>query len=342
MTNITELALKRYSEFIDTFNKFKLTDNDVDINSFNPADKLKSFYENISNNEKLFKYLLNRDKLLFHKNNKITFIPKINVYYLIDSNVDEELISFLWETIQMIYLIIADSQENKKQVQVSALLDKLDGLGSKKGSIDIKKITNAISKIDSSLLTEFLSISGLDKIDLTSIDIKQLHDIKNITPDKVKNIVSTLGLDKIDINNVIEKLAEKGDPEKGKKYITDIINMLIDEYNRDAETDKMDALLDFAIEKAQDRLNDFITNGVLSIYDVIAGCKLIKDSKDSELVEKLKNSKLFKDGSTISIKEVISRLTSKIMTQLGKDKAHGNISPDQMSDIEEFLKNQKI
>ena len=61
MTNITELALKRYSEFIDTFNKFKLTDNDVDINSFNPTDKLKSFYENISNNEKLFKYLLNRD-----------------------------------------------------------------------------------------------------------------------------------------------------------------------------------------------------------------------------------------------------------------------------------------
>jgi hypothetical protein len=159
MTNISELALKRYSEFIDTFNKFKLTDNDIDINSFNPTDKLKSFYENISNNDKLFKYLLNRDKLLFHKNHKITFIPKINIYYLIDSNVDEELISFLWETIQMIYLIIANSQENKKQVQVTALLDKLDGLGTKKGSINIKKITDAISKIDSSMLTEFLNIS---------------------------------------------------------------------------------------------------------------------------------------------------------------------------------------
>jgi len=342
MTNITELALKRYSEFIDTFNKFKLTDNDIDINSFNPTDKLKSFYENISNNDKLFKYLLNRDKLLFHKNHKITFIPKINIYYLIDSNVDEELISFLWETIQMIYLIVADSQENKKQEQVSALLDKLDGLGTKKGSINIKKITDAISKIDSSMLTEFLNISGLDKIDLTSIDIKQLHDIKNLTPDKVKNIVSTLGLDKIDINSVIEKLSEKGDGEKGKKYITDIINMLIDEYDRDADKDKMEALLDFGIDKAQERLHDFIGTGVLSIYDVISGCKLIKAEKNNELIDKLKNSKLFKDGSTISIKDVISKLTSKVMSQLGRDKAHGNISADQMSDIEEFLKNQKI
>ena len=30
------------------------------------------------------------------------------------------------------------------------------------------------------------------------------------------------------------------------------------------------------------------------------------------------------------------------MSQLGRDKAHGNLSADQMSDLEEFLKNQKL
>ena len=342
-----ELAIKRYTEFIDTFNKLKLIDYEIDIKSFDPTEKLQSFYNKVVNDDKLFKYLLNRDKLLFHKNYKLSFLPKINLYNLIDSNIDDTFISFIWETIQMIILIIADGQEKdisntKLQEQITQLLDKLDGMGKKKGAIDIKKITNAISKIDSSVLSDFLSTSGLDKIDISAIDVSQFTDIKNITPDKVKNIISTIGLDKIDVNSVVEKLSGKGDGEKGKTYLIKIITGLIDEYERDQETDKIDAILDFVIEKAQDKVFEFINDGILSIYDVIAGCKTIKDEKNEELSDKLKKSKLYKDGTTISIKDLLSKFTSRLMSQLGKDKATGNISEDQMKGLEEFLKNQKI
>ena len=339
---IPDLAKKRYTEFIESFNKFKLVDIEIDVKSFDVDAKIKDFFEKVSNDEKLFKYLLNREKLLFHKNYKLSFIPKINLYILFESKIDEELNSFIWETIQMIHLIILDGQETKKQIQIDMLLDKLDGLGKKKGTIDVKRISNVISKIDSSVLTEFLSVSGLDKIDFTGINVSQLQDIKSITPDKIKNIISSTGLDKIDINSVIDKLAVKGDGEKGKKYLLEIITKLVEDYDRAEGKDKMDSILDFAIEKAQDKLQEFVENGTLNIYDMIAGSKIIKDDKNEELAETLKKSKLYKDGSTISVKELIGRFTSRMMSQIGKDKAKGNITDEQMKSLESFLQNQKL
>jgi hypothetical protein len=341
---LPDLAVKRYTEFIESFNKFKLVDYEIDLSTYNYQEKLLAFYTKVESDEKLFKYLLNRDKLLFHKNYNLSFINKIKLYNLLDSNIDQSLNSFVWETIQMIHLIIADGQNelSKNQVHVDALLDKLDGMGKKKNSIDMKKISNVISKIDSSVLTEFLSVSGLDKIDISSIDMSQFQDFRNMTPDKIKNIIASTGIDKIDMNGVIDKLSEKGDAEKGQKYIQRLIEKLIEDYNRDDSKDKMDSILDFAIEKAQDRLEEFIGDGTLTIYDVIAGTKNLKENKDVELTEKLRHSKLFKDGSTISIKDIISKFTSRIMSQIGRDKANGNLSDDQMKSLEEFLKNQKI
>jgi hypothetical protein len=244
----------------------------------------------------------------------------------------------------MIQLIIADNQNEltKNQVQINALLDKLDSLGKKKGTIDLKKISSVISKIDTSVLTEFFSLSGLDKLDFTGIDVKQMQDFKSLTPDKIKALLTTTGIDKIDINNVIEKLSEKGDAEKGRTYIVSIISKLIDDYDRDQDKDKIDTILDFVIEKSQDKLFEFIEEGALSLYDLIAGCKLIKDEKNEELADKLKKSKLFKDGSSLSVKELLAKFTSRLMTQLGRDKATGNITEDQMNGLEEFLKNQKL
>jgi len=353
---LPELASKRYLEFIDNFNNFKLVDYKIDATTFNYKEKLTTFYNKISADEKLFKYLLNRDKLLFHKNYKLSFLPKINFQALFEANIDQQLNNFVWETIQMIYLIIADSQNEltKKQTQINALLDKLDGLGKKKGSIDLKKITNVISKIDSSVLAEFLSVAGLDKIDFSTVDMKQFQDLKSFTPDKIKDIIASTGIDKIDVNGVIEKLAEKGDSEKGQKYIQSIIEKLIDDYNRDVGKDKMDSILDFAIEKAQDKLQEFINDGTLSIYDIIAGTKNLKENKNLELTDKLKNSKLYADGSTISVKEIVSRFTSRLMSQMGGGipglgaltgggaKPGGNFSQEQLTGLEEFLKNQKL
>ena len=104
----------------------------------------------------------------------------------------------------------------------------------------------------------------------------------------------------------------------------------------------MDSILDFAIEKAQDKLQEFVENGTLNIYDMIAGSKIIKDDKNDELKETLKKSKLYKDGSTISVKELIGRFTSRMMSQIGKDKAKGNITDEQMKSLESFLQNQKL
>lgn len=341
---LPDLAVKRYTEFIESFNKFKLVDYQIDLSTYNYQEKLLAFYTKVESEEKFFKYLLNRDKLLFHKNYNLSFIHKIKLYNLLESNIDQSLNSFVWETIQMIHLIIADGQNelSKNQVHIDALLDKLDGMGKKKNNIDMKKISNVISKIDSSVLSEFLSVSGLDKIDISSIDMSQFQDFRNMTPDKIKNIIASTGIDKIDMNGVIDKLSEKGDAEKGQKYIQRLIEKLIEDYNRDDSKDKMDSILDFAIEKAQDRLEEFIGDGTLTIYDVIAGTKNLKENKNEELTEKLRNSKLFKDGSTISIRDIISKFTSRIMSQIGRDKANGNLSEDQMKSLEEFLKNQKI
>ena len=159
---IPELALQRYREFIESFNKFKLIDSQIDISAFNYEEKLKEFYVKISSDDKLFKYLLNREKVLFHKNYKIVFMPKINLYNFFESKIDEALNSFVWESMQMLFLIISDNQENKNQNQVNLLLDKLDGLGKKKGVIDVKKISSMLSNINSSVLTDFLTTSGLD------------------------------------------------------------------------------------------------------------------------------------------------------------------------------------
>jgi hypothetical protein len=343
-TELPTLAVKRYVEFIDSFNNFKLIDYKLDVTTFDYHEKILTFYKSVSEDEKLFKYLVDRDKLLFHKKTKISFIPKINLYNLFESNIDENLNSFVWETIQMIFLIIADDQNElvKKQDQIDALLDRLDGLGKKKGAIDLKKISNVISKIDSSTLTEFLSVAGLDKIDFSTVDMKQFQDIKSFTPDKIKEIIASTGIDKINVNEVIGKLSEKGDAAKGQIYIQSIVEKLIDDYNRANGKDKMDTILDFAIEKAQDKLQEFINDGTLTIYDIIAGTKNLKENKDEGLTEKLKSSKLFKDGSTISIKEIVARFTSRIMSQVGIQKATGNLSQEQLTGLEQFLKNQKI
>ncbi len=339
---IPELALKRYTDFIESFNNFKLVDHKVDATSINPEEKLRVFYETISKEPKLFKYLLNKDKILFHKNYKLVFLPKINFYNIIDSNIDEQLIAFIWETVQMIYLIIADNQENKNQAQVDALLDKLDTSGKKKGKIDLKKLSNIVSKLNSGILTEFLQVSGLDKIDVTNVDVSQFKDMKNLNQDSVKNLLSQTGFDKIDFNEVMKKLSEKGDKEKGKKYILELIEKLIDEYERAEGIDKMDNVLDFAIEKTQDRIDEFISEGSLNIYDLVAGSKFVKEDTDLEINEKLKKSKLYKDCSTIQIKDLMNKFMSRLMTQMGKDKANGTVSEEQMKNLEEFLKNQKI
>jgi hypothetical protein len=235
MTEVPELALTRYSEFVESFNKLKLVDYELDIKTFDYTEMLKSFYDKISPDEALFKCLLTRDKMLFHKKNKLLFLHKINLYNLIESNIDETLIEYVWETIQMIYLIIADNQNelSKNQAQISALLDKLDNLGRKKGTIDIKKITSVMSKIDSSVFSEFISLAGLDKLDFTGIDVKQLQDFKTLTPDKIKTLMSSAGLDKIDFNNVLDKLAEKGDADVGKKYIKELLEKLINDYAKE-------------------------------------------------------------------------------------------------------------
>ena len=104
----------------------------------------------------------------------------------------------------------------------------------------------------------------------------------------------------------------------------------------------MDALLDFAIEKAQDKLQEFIEDGTLTIYDIIAGTKSLKENVDTSISDKLKASKLFKDGSTISVKDLINKFTSRIMSQIGREKAVGSISDEQMKSLEDFLQNQKI
>jgi hypothetical protein len=346
MTEVPELATKRYIEFVDSFNKLNLVDYQLDVDTFNHVEILKTFHEKISTNEILFKYLLNKDKILFHKKYKLVFLPKINLYNLIESDIDETLISFVWETIQMIYLIIADNQNEltKKQDQVNALLDTLDGLGKKKGTFNLKKISDSISNMDPTMLTEFLTLSGLDKLDFTKIDIKQFQDMKGITPDKIKNIIASTGFDKIDVNGVIDKLSEKGDGELGKKYIIEILEKLIEDYTKESGDDKMDNLLNFAIDKAQDKLQEFLIDGKLTIYDIVAGSKVMREDKKelSSISEKLKKSKLFRDCTSISIKELIGKFTSRIMAQVGKEKATGNISEDQMKGLEEFLKNQKL
>lgn len=344
MTEVPELALQRYCEFVDSFNRLKLVDYQLDVSTFNYTDMLKTFFDKVSTNDTLFNYLLKRDKMLFHKKNKLVFLQKINLYNLIESNIDETLIEYVWETIQMIYLITADNQNEltKNKSQISLLLDKLDGLGKKKGTIDLKKITNVMSKIDSSVLTEFLTLSGLDKLDLTGIDIKQLQDFKNLTPDKVKTLMSSAGLDKIDINEVINKLSDKGDGVKGKKFIIEIIEKLIEDYAKEKGDDKIDNILNFAIEKAQDNLQEFLTSGTLTLYDVIAGSKLLKESKDVNLSNLLKGSKLFRDCTNMSIKDLIAKFTAKVMSQMGKEKLSGNITEDQMNSLEEFLKSQKL
>jgi len=56
----------------------------------------------------------------------------------------------------------------------------------------------------------------------------------------------------------------------------------------------------------------------------------------------LKKSKLFKDCTSVSIKELIGKFTSRIMAQVSKEKATGNVTEDQMKGLEEFLKNQKL
>ena len=344
MTEVPELVLTRYCEFVESFNKLKLVDYELDVTKFDYSEMLKSFYDKISPNETLFNYLLTRDKLLFHKKNKLLFLHKINLYNLIESNIDETLIEYVWETIQMIYLIIADNQNEltKNQTQINALLDKLDNLGKKKGTIDIKKITSEMSKIDSSVFSEFLTLAGLDKLDFTGIDIKQLQDFKTLTPDKIKTLMASAGLDKIDFNNVLEKLAEKGDANIGKKYIKEVLEKLINDYSKEKGDDKIENILNFAIEKAQDKLQEFLSDGKLSLYDIVAGSKSLKESKDTNLSSMLKGSKLFRDCTNMSIKELVARFTSKIMSQLGKEKMTGNISEEQMSGLEEFLKNQKL
>ena len=127
-TVLPELAVKRYTEFIESFNKFKLVEYQIDVKSFDVNEKILTFYNKIASDEKLFKYLLNKDKLLFHKNYKLSLMPKINLYNLIDSNIDASLISFVWETVQMLYLIIADGQNEltKKQAEIQADLKKLE------------------------------------------------------------------------------------------------------------------------------------------------------------------------------------------------------------------------
>ena len=66
-TELPELASKRYVEFIDNFNNFKLVDYKIDVTTFNYQEKLLTFYNKVSSDDKLFKFLLARDKLLFFK-----------------------------------------------------------------------------------------------------------------------------------------------------------------------------------------------------------------------------------------------------------------------------------
>ena len=83
---LPELAVKRYTEFIENFNKFKLVDHPIDLKTHNYQEKLLEFFTKVDSDEKLFKYLVTKNKLLFHKNNKLSFIHKINLYNLIILN----------------------------------------------------------------------------------------------------------------------------------------------------------------------------------------------------------------------------------------------------------------
>jgi hypothetical protein len=100
--------------------------------------------------------------------------------------------------------------------------------------------------------------------------------------------------------------------------------------------------LELAVKNPDCLLQEFVENGTLSIYDMIAGSKIIKDDKNEELSNTLMKSKLYKDGTTISVKELIGRFTSRMMSQIGKDKAKGNITDEQMKSLESFLQNQKL
>ena len=87
-TQLPELANKRYVEFVESFNNLNLVEYKIDVSTFDYKEKLSGFYTSISSDEKLFKYLVERDKLLFHKKYKLSFLPKINLYNLIESNIE--------------------------------------------------------------------------------------------------------------------------------------------------------------------------------------------------------------------------------------------------------------
>ena len=80
--------------------------------------------------------------------------------------------------------------------------------------------------------------------------------------------------------------------------------------------------------------------------EVFLGQKLLEYETSKTIIEVHAEKdgliKLYKDGSTISVKELIGRFTSRMMSQIGKDKAKGNITDDQMKSLESFLQNQKL
>jgi len=120
------------------------------------VDRIKRYYKSIAGDEKLKNYLLKRNKLLFYKNKDTEILPKINLYAVLKTDDEDNVIEKLWDNLILIYLSCEENSKNKDESMFENLNKAMES-----GSLGklFENLDEEVKKMDVSQMFEKLKIS---------------------------------------------------------------------------------------------------------------------------------------------------------------------------------------
>lgn len=291
----------------------KMYDKNYELNVPQMISFVKLFCEKIDDEQKYFKYFLERDCRLF-KGLKFTFIPKTKFEVIMaDENCDnKDLLKQMWGNMYLLYLLgEAEKQEpnTKNMSRVAFELDLMNG-----------KVSPDISSKDNNQLPDLFNAFK----DLNIDEVEKMIESVGISKDQFESIKSSVGIDFND-DKIKQMMSDfiKPPTENSNVFMSSILSDIKTKFNLNEDLSGkvnaklfVDQLLNVG-NSIGDEYGKKVGSGELAVSDIIGALTNMATNPDSNIINDItKTLKLDKIDMKEVIDELKERMNGKIPNEL--------------------------
>jgi hypothetical protein len=332
---INEQTIEIYKNLVFYYNT--CNSSKCSIDGIKMEDKIRRFYNFVKNDKKNNGYLLKRNKLLFYKNRDTEILPKINLYAALKAEERDAVVEKIWDNITLLYLSIEETVENKDAELFGGLTKSMEG-----GSLGkvFENLQDQMKDMDVSAMFEKLKGQSTpeSKAKANNLLTEMLNKLTNNMGDITKSGDPTKSL----MNNLegiardYSKMFESGEMDFGS-FISAIPDILQnpEELTKNIDTSKLEGLDLPDLSKMMDTSKLDMEGGLGGMLQQGLSGKL------GESLNSMMGGKLDEMMASVIESQGASML-EKMAKEAEEKQNQKPLTEEQIKELEEYLKNQKL